>query len=420
MTKKKTTEKHHRGLITTLIIIIALGIFYAWGSFYYQRDRQIDRIIVGLEQPNRNIVSYVQASNPDMEVTNAKLKPLQRYFRENKNAAKTLGRNLRRGKDSDQIQLVEDGRYFLVFPKYRIRVRVYIPQVETNNPKSTLYVNGQNYGRMEGADQNFYQDLGMVFPGRYHLAVNTKVQGRKLKASSVTNIWSNRTVNMTIKTGTFQIRSVPEGMVYINDRRVKRLDKNGQAVFKNYPLSKDMELYIETKYNGIKICSYKVKDLSSSIESEFSKSDDDVSDYANAPSYNGNEEDDVYQDIEGDYIVNPLWPGLIDKNEAEKILTQSYTKTVDDAFEKGKDNAEYKALKKTVKEFAKSKAHLKIEAEVTKILPAGKNYSEVSYQLVYKYRHKGKKYRKTIDYQNAIFHKVGDKQLIQKLGTKVN
>ena len=84
---------------------------------------------------------------------------------------------------------------------------------------------------------------------------------------------------MTIKTGTFQIRSVSKGIVYINDKKVKVLDQNGQASFKNYPLAKDTELYIKASYQGKTIKSEKVKDLSSSINSEFSNSEDDTSDY---------------------------------------------------------------------------------------------------------------------------------------------
>lgn len=419
MTKNKVERSNkHKALIVVAFLIVFGGIFYAYGEFYYQKDKQIDRLVQNLQKPDVNISSYVSAANPDMKVTNESLKPLQSYFKENKNAAKELKSNLKSGKDGGQIWLIQSGSHFLIFPKYVLRVKVYRPQVETNHPNSILSVNGRSLGKMEGGDQNFYQELGMVFPGRYHIAVSTKVQNRDLKADSVTNIWSDKTINMTIKTGTFQVYSVPNGEVYINDRKVKKLDKNGRAIFKNYPLSQNMELYVKSSYDGKTIKSYKVKDLSSSIESEFSKSDDTVSDYGNFPAYNGNQKDDVYQDVEGDYVVNPHWPGLIDENEAEKILTENYTKTVKDAFETGKENADYKALQKAIKLFNKDKSHLKLEVQVTQILPAGKNYSEVDYQLVYKYTYKKKKYRKVINYHDAIFHKVGDKQLIKSLGKK--
>lgn len=416
MAKNKIKKDHRKTLITIIILLIAFGIFYVWGAIHYQRDCQIDRIVTGLQDPKVDMTKYVTPTNPDIDVTEASLKPLQSYFKNNKAASRQLANNLRKGKDSSQIKLEESGNHFLIFPKYTIRVAVFRPQVETNHSKSILTVNNKNYGEMEGADQNFYQDLGLVFPGRYHLMVNTKVQGRKLKADSVVNIWSNKTVNMTIKTGTFQIRSVPNGIVYINDRKAKKLDKYGQALFKNYPLAKGMELYIQSSYNGKKIRSYKVKDLSTSIESEFSKSDDEISDYGNAPSFEGNEKDDVYQDIEGDYIVNPLWPGLITNEEAKQILQSNYQKPDEDSFVKGKDNKEFEKFVKQVKKFKKGKKKLKLTVKVTKVLPAGDNYSQVSYQLVYKWKHGHKKIRKIFNYQDALFHKVKDNQMIENLG----
>lgn len=361
----------------------------------------------------------VEATNPDMNVTENSLKPLQHYFKNNRHAAQTLKLNLRKGNDSDQISLIQSGTHWLLFPRYQIKVQVYRPQVETNHSNSFLLVNNENYGQMEGAGQNYYKALGMVFPGRYHLVVNTKASGRRLKANSVVNIWSNTTVNMKIKTGTFQVRSVPNGIVYINDHKAKKLDNNGQAVFKNYPLAKNMELYVRSTYHGKKIRSYTVRDLSSSIDSEFSQSDDNTSDYSGAINYNGNAAKDVYQDIEGDYIVNPIWPGLATQKEVEQILTANFKRVDANDFVNDKDNQGYKTLKKQNKLFTKDKKHLKITVHVGKVLPAGNDYTEIAYQVVYKYRHRSKKKKKVISYAQGIFHNEKNVQLIDKIGTEV-
>ncbi len=417
--KKQKIRRRHPKLIIFLLILLALGIFYGWGSFYYQRDRQIDRIVANLCNPKVDMTDDVEATNPDMNVTENSLKPLQHYFKNNRHAAQTLKLNLRKGNDSDQISLIQSGTHWLLFPRYQIKVQVYRPQVETNHSNSFLLVNNENYGQMEGAGQNYYKALGMVFPGRYHLVVNTKASGRRLKANSVVNIWSNTTVNMKIKTGTFQVRSVPNGIVYINDHKAKKLDNNGQAVFKNYPLAKNMELYVRSTYHGKKIRSYTVRDLSSSIDSEFSQSDDNTSDYSGAINYNGNAAKDVYQDIEGDYIVNPIWPGLATQKEVEQILTANFKRVDANDFVNDKDNQGYKTLKKQNKLFTKDKKHLKITVHVGKVLPAGNDYTEIAYQVVYKYRHRSKKKKKVISYAQGIFHNEKNVQLIDKIGTEV-
>lgn len=402
-----------------LIIILAAAIFYAWGNFYYQKDRQIDRLVSGISNPQINMTSAVLPSNPDLVVTRGKLRPLQNYFQNNRHAAQTLKVNLLHDQDSSQIQLVQAGMHWLLFPKYVLRIKVFVPQVETNHSGSILRVNGQNYGQMRGAGQNYYKALGLVLPGRYHLAVDTLVSGRKLRANSVVNIWDNKTVDMTIRTGTFQVRSVPRGLVYINDHKVKRLDRHGQAVFKNYPLAKDMELYVRSTYHGHKIRSYTVRDLSRSINSKFSNSDDNTSDYNGAISYDGNASRDVYQDVEGDYIVNPLWPGLISQKQAEKILTANFKKAAPADFINDRHNADYRTLKKQDRIFQKGKKSLRVRVHVSQILPAGNDYSEVNYQVIYRYRLKKKKKKKVILYQQGLFHNVKNAQLIVKIGTEV-
>lgn len=410
-------RRAHPKLWLLLICLVAFGIFYAWGSFYYQKNRQIERMIAAIADPKQELVTYVKPSNPDIELSSSSLKPLQSYFKHNRKAFKRLKEDLATDKKQGQIKLVQTGNYYGFFPKYQLLVQVYHPQVETNHPSSKLTVNGKDLGLMTGGDQNYYQDLGLVFPGRYHLLVNTKVSGRKLHADAVANIWSDKTIDLKIKTGTFLVRSVPYGKVYINDRKVKVLNKKGQALFKNYPLAKETELYITSEYQGKKIKSLTVKDLAKTIDYEFSKSDDTTSDYGDVPDFSGNQKDDVYQDIEGDYIVNPLWPGLTDVTEAKKLLAANYLKPDASDFVNEAENDSYLSLKSYVKKFKKAKK-LKLQVKINKIMPAGANYSEVTYRISYKY-HLGKKKSKEVILSNQIvmLKKVDEQQKILDIRT---
>ena len=412
--------KRHKKLWATGIIIVLIGIFYVVGNFYYTKDRQIDRIVTNLRNPKAEMAKYVTASTPDMNVTDSSLKPLQSYFKTHKKAADRLAYNLRHNHDSGEIQLEESGRYFLLFPKYTLRVQVYRPQIRTNHSGSTLLINHKNFGQMEGGNQNYYQDLGMVFPGRYHISVKSTVNGRKLDADSIVNIWSDKTVDMNIKTATFQLRSVPNGIIYVNDRKAAKLNKYGNYTFKDYPITKRMEIYIQGTADGKKIKSETVTDLSQSISSEFSDSEDDVTDYdsTGAP-YQGNSEKDVYQDEEGDYIVNPIWPGLIKAGDAARMLYNNFKEPNVEAFENGKDNADYKKIDKQIKAW-KGKKNLKkysVKVRVISVLPGARNYSNVNYEVTFirKFKDKSKKKEK-LSYQNAIFHEVDGQQEIQTLG----
>lgn len=411
--------KKHKKIWISGVIILLIGIAWLIGNFYYTKERQIDRIVAKMQDPKTELAQYVTASTPDMDVTDKSLKPLQNYFKEHHSAAKRLAYNLRHNRDHGEIRLIQDGRNFLLFPKYKLWIQVYRPQVKTNHANSTLTVNQKDYGEMEGGNQNYYQDLGMVFPGRYHILVKSKVNGRHLDADSIVNIWSDKTVDMKIKTATFQVRSVPNGTIYINDRKAGKLNQHGSYTFKDYPIAKRMEIYIKSKADGQTIKSERVTDLSQSISSEFSNSEDDVTDYDGTAEYQGNGEKDVYQDAEGDYIVNPIWPGLIKVGDAAKLLYNTLKSPNADDFENGKENADYNKIAKQLKEWHKKKSikKLSVKIKVLSVLPGKRNYSRINYEVTFikKYKDKSKK-KERLSYQNAVFHQKDGKQLIQTLG----
>lgn len=411
--------KKHKKIWISGVIILLIGIAWLIGNFYYTKERQIDRIVAKMQDPKTELAQYVTASTPDMDVTDKSLKPLQNYFKEHHSAVKRLAYNLRHNRDHGEIRLIQDGRNFLLFPKYKLWIQVYRPQVKTNHANSTLTVNQKDYGEMEGGNQNYYQDLGMVFPGRYHILVKSKVNGRHLDADSIVNIWSDKTVDMKIKTATFQVRSVPNGTIYINDRKAGKLNQHGSYTFKDYPIAKRMEIYIKSKADGQTIKSERVTDLSQSISSEFSNSEDDVTDYDGTAEYQGNGEKDVYQDAEGDYIVNPIWPGLIKVGDAAKLLYNTLKSPNADDFENGKENADYKKIAKQLKEWHKKKGikKLSVKIKVFSVLPGKRNYSRINYEVTFikKYKDKSKK-KERLSYQNAVFHQKDGKQLIQTLG----
>lgn len=414
MTKKKGL--HH--LVLSLVLLLVLASLYGWGHFYYQRSNQIERIVLAVNNPKDNLAQYVTGKDPDLKVTNANLKPLQNYFAKNPQAYQKLVHNLKNNRTNSQISLSQTGTYFFIFPKYTLRVPVFRPQVKTNHANSELTVDKKKLGIMQGANQNYYSELGMVFPGRYHLSVKTKVGKRLLTSDSVVNIWSDKTINMAIKTASFQIRSVPNGVVYLNDKKLTTLNEHGQASFTKYPLTKSMELYVESSYQGQKIKSETVKDLATAIKSDFADSDDSIDDY-DQTNYAGNQKQDVYQDVEGDYVVNPLWTGLISKQEAGRLLYQTYLKLNVANFDKQKKNKSYQALKKSLTTFKKHKQNLKLAVNILQILPAGDNYSSVDYQLVYKFKVNGKNKKLRQTFHKALFHMKDKTQLIQALGEKI-
>lgn len=153
-------------------------------------------------------------------------------------------------------------------------------------------------------------------------------------------------------------------------------------MFKNYPIAKSMELYVKTEYKGKTIKSEKVTDFPQTISQKFASSEDGISDYDNVSQYVGNQNKDVYQDAEGDYIVNPIWPGLIADKTAAQILANNFLKANPKQFTKGKENKSYKELHKEIKKTVKKVDAKKMvdKVKIKSILPMGKNCSLVKFE----------------------------------------
>lgn len=393
------------------VLLIALIGFYAWGSSYYSKNNQIDRITDGLRNTKTDISQYIIADTSTMKVNDNTVKPLQQYYQDHQTTVTSMAQKLKDGESAnDHISLIQNGRYWLLFPKYQLKVQTFQPQVETNHGDSVITMNGKNVGKLTGSDNKFGKKLGLVFPGKYHFTVKSQVEGRTLSATSTTNIWANKTLSMDIKTQTFKVKSVPKGEVYINDKKVGTLDKDGEITFKSYPITRNMELYV--LYNGIK--SEIVNDMASSFDDFTDESDED--DYYSDDA-SDQESDDVTQE-NGTYVVQPKWKGLISKDDAKSLLDDNYHDPDDDSFVNGSANKWYGQIKQQNDRWDKDDSMDSYDTDVTieSIYPDKGNQSKVNYRVNYTFEYDDRTKKQVVEYTGGTLKKDGDDYLINTIG----
>ena len=80
------------------------------------------------------------------------------------------------------------------------------------------------------------------------------------------NINSNDTINLNISTETFTVKSVLNGMVYIDGQNAGSLDDSGVLTLKDYPVTKNMSLYVAYQNGDNVVQSSPVTDLDSAFE----------------------------------------------------------------------------------------------------------------------------------------------------------
>ncbi|GAA2867725.1 zinc-ribbon domain-containing protein [Lactobacillus intestinalis] len=408
----KPLSKKTKIIISTVSApFVVFIIFYAWGTHHYSKNNQIDKITETLRNPKEDMSKYVVPDTPAMKVTAETVKPLQNYYQEHQTSVTKMNQNLKDGIDpNSDISLVKNGHYLLFFPKYQLQVKTYQPQVETNHGDSSVTMNGKSIGKLSGDNGKYYKKLSLVFPGKYHFAVNSKVEGRSLSATSTSNIWANKTLNMDIETQTFSVKSVPNGEVYINDKKVGTLDNDGEITFKSYPITRNMALYV--LYNGTK--SELVTDMSDSF-GDFTSEGDEDDDYTDDAS-NENSADVTKQD--GSYVVTPKWKGLISKDDANDLLSDAYEDPNDDKFVNGSDNKWYGQIKQQNDRWDKSDEINSYDTDVSieSIYPAKGNQSKVNYKVTYTLNYDDYTKKQIVEYTGGILQKDGDDYLIKTIG----
>lgn len=398
------------------VLIVALIGFYAWGSSYYSTNNQVDRITAKLPVPSQDLSPYVTADNASVKVTKDAVKPLQEYYKEHQTEVTKLNSSLKAGVGTSNISLVKNGHYWVLFPKYQLRVKTYQPQIVTNHANSVVKVNGKNVGNLSKSSDGYYKKMGLIFPGKYHVVVNSQVAGRKLSATSTANIFGNKTLDMDIATQTFSVKSVPNGVIYINDKKVGTLDSKGEATFKSYPITKNMELYVMYNNNGKSIKSEPVTDMASSFgafDDDYSNDDDDY--------YSDEASDDSSDDVtksDGGYVVEPKWKGVISTDEAKDLLNDAFENLDDSAFVDGSANKDYNDIKKMEDAWDNDDDidDYDTDASVISIYPASNNSCSIVFRITYTFDNGDNTKKQVMEYHGGIIQKNGDDQKIKTIG----
>ncbi|QNQ82196.1 zinc-ribbon domain-containing protein [Lactobacillus sp. PV037] len=399
----KTKNKILLGLGIGVVIILGGG-YYA-GSQYFSQSNQVDRIFAAVKNPNANLSKDVISDDNTTKVTAASLKPFQNYYHENQKEADDLAESMKNNTNTSQVQLVKNGSNFLIFPKYVLKLRTYKPEISTNHDNSIVKINGKTIGNLTEDGASYTTTSPSLFPGKYNLEVQSDVSGRTLKTSSSVDVWNNKDINLDIKTQTFKIKGTPNADVYINDQKIGTLDNDGEATCEDYPMTKNMNLYLTTTYNKKTIKSEVITDLEGEIDS--------ISDEENGTSNSG-----TVTMEDGSCIVEPQWDGVISKDDAEKLLDNAWSSPDSDEFIDGEDNKDYNDIKKVLKDIDKNEEINSADKEIVveSVSPAGKNMSAIIFKINWTFHKDDHDKDQTMEYKGGLIEKDGDDYKIKTIG----
>ena len=178
--------------------------------------------------------------------------------------------------------------------------------------------------------------------------------------------------------------------IYINGKKVGKLDSDGEKKFTNYPITNGLKLYLTTDVNGKEIKSKQV-----SVEDKINQ---------------------------GVHTITPGYKGLVSKDEAESSLSTVFSglrygasSSTADHFIDGENNDSYNEL---VDFFKTIEDHLE-DVDVVKInsiTPLGNNKAEVSYSVKYSFENDDQRKVQQFTYNGAQIEKEDGEYKVKSIG----
>ncbi len=308
----------------TSLLVIALISVIIYGSHYYSRESVADRYLqVAGKDFNKQLDYEVWADNKKA-ISNADLK----YTNKSKVLANTNKSDLLKGSNMVQV-----GRQYLLFPKWRVAVKPASAEISTNTKDLKITINDVEF---KTSDSDKYSaTLKHLYPGTYDFVASGKVNGQKLEvssqkkfplsgSSSSNNSKGSQEVTLNVKCLSFTLNSnLTDGDVYVGSKKIGSM-KNGQYSASKLAVTDSASVYVQKKFSD-----------GTSVKSEMT-SIEDISD--------------------GDSL-NLDADGILDRDTADDLITAAYSKmqtyavdnttpdNLTDIFQGGTDNSMYKDVK---------------------------------------------------------------------------
>ncbi|WP_436864784.1 zinc ribbon domain-containing protein [Bacillus fungorum] len=264
-------------IIGCLIIAAVLFGAYKFGANKFSKEKQVNVMIEAFQKKEINAIDeFVKADDPSLKVKTEDIKAYIRYLKENPSYNKellsylqkeTINQNLVKDKASFKDgQIVEDGKEWFLYPKYKFSMKSYYMSVNTTAKKAEIYVNDKK--ETELSSDKTSKELGPYFPGTYVVKATAKTELTELETVKEVDLADEQSakveVDLSLEGKYVKISSDEnDATVFVNGK------KRGKLNYGSYnlgPVSTDetVEVHLEkaTDFGVVKSESIKIGDQS--------------------------------------------------------------------------------------------------------------------------------------------------------------
>ena len=244
--KKQRTkkQKRRRRLIwLAAVLVIILGGTIAYGTNYYSKASTLNRVVAAVKKNRVGAHHYFFTKDPNLKMTDQSLQPLMKYFHHNpealaafKTQMKTLGTY-----SDNRLSFKQNGRAYLVFPKYEVQVKPVYVTLSVNKKNAKLQKDGQMI--TTSTKPHFTKKIGPLVPGTYQLSSSAEINGHKLANSNTYHLHTNgQLIPLTLKTVSFTVHAPQGTTVMINSKDQGKIGTSGSLAFKDFPWTQSIKV----------------------------------------------------------------------------------------------------------------------------------------------------------------------------------
>ncbi|MEF7658238.1 zinc ribbon domain-containing protein [Bacillus thuringiensis] len=275
--KPAKSKKNLFFLIGFLIVAAVLFGAYKFGANKFSKEKQVNVMIEAFQKKDVNAIDeIVKADDPSLKIKIEDIKAYMRYLKENPSYNKellsylqkeTINQKLVKDKASFKDgQIVEDGKEWFLYPKYKFSMKSYYMRVSTTAKNAEIYVNDKK--ETELSSDKTSKELGPYFPGTYVVKATAKTELTELETEEEVDLADEQSgkveVDLSLEGKYVTISSDEnDATVFVNGK------KRGKLNYGSYnlgPVSTDetVEVHLEktTDFGVMKSESIKIGDQS--------------------------------------------------------------------------------------------------------------------------------------------------------------
>ncbi len=275
--KPAKSKKNLFFLIGFLIVAAVLLGAYKFGANKFSKEKQVNVMIEAFQKKDVNAIDeIVKADDPSLKIKIEDIKAYMRYLKENPSYNKellsylqkeTINQKLVKDKASFKDgQIVEDGKEWFLYPKYKFSMKSYYMRVSTTAKNAEIYVNDKK--ETELSSDKTSKELGPYFPGTYVVKATAKTELTELETEEEVDLADEQSGKVEVELsleGKYVTISSDENdaTVFVNGK------KRGKLNYGSYnlgPVSTDetVEVHLEktTDFGVVKSESIKIGDQS--------------------------------------------------------------------------------------------------------------------------------------------------------------